>query len=120
MNYNEFDNILFESKLGRNALKKAFAGYAYAHDNRGHYQPTISDIKKDIKKIIAIRNERAKNIKIHKSDVPKEIKRELLDRQHFDNEKINIRQNHRSHLRELTRKRKKQEELNKYRKLFKL
>lgn len=125
MNYNEFNCILFESKLGRNEIKKAADIY---WEKNGHQDPpdpvrkyaSIGDIKKDIKSIIARRRETAQNIKTYKSDLPELIKRKLMYSQISNNSYGTLRNRYRSKLRKLALRRKEEEKFDKYRKLFDL
>lgn len=130
MNYNEFNCILFESKLGRNEIKKAANIYwkKNGHQTDSKYDPpdpvrkyaSIGDIKKDIKSIIARRRTTAQNIKTYKSDIPELIKRELIYSQISNNSYGTDRNRYRSKLRKIALRRKEEEKLDKYRKLFDL
>ena len=63
MNYNQFNNILLESKQGRNAIKKAVAIYRNDIDSRFRREKA----RKEIKKILTDRNKLASSLK--QSDV---------------------------------------------------
>ena len=71
MNYNQFNNILLESKQGRNAIKKAVAIYRkeYDKDSRNDIGSRFrrEKARKTIKKILTDRNKLASSLK--QSDV---------------------------------------------------
>lgn len=67
MNYNQFNNILLESKQGRNAIKKATAIYRkeYDKDTRNNISSRFRREKaqRTIKKILTDRNKLASSLK---------------------------------------------------------
>lgn len=68
MNYNQFNNILLESKQGRNAIKKAVALYRKEYDKDSRNNNISSRFRREkaqktIKKILTDRNKLANSLK---------------------------------------------------------
>lgn len=93
MNYNQFNNILFESKLGRNEIKRAFLdlNHSLGYDeyiDRSLKQFGInnaSDLKNKIKNKINQRRELAFLLSKHRNNINSQIKKDLLKKQKENN-----------------------------------